>query len=81
MLDDRDLWSRFMSAELTSLDRFVQVIDGGVRVLGADRPGGRRVAETRDLMAFLRTEMADVIARWPAERERRAAGRGLTAAG
>ncbi|MFW3170409.1 GbsR/MarR family transcriptional regulator [Geodermatophilus sp. CPCC 206100] len=75
VLDDRDLWSRFVTAELSSLDRFVQAIDGGLEVLGTDRPGGQRLAETRDFMAFLRAEMSDVIARWPAERARRAAGR------
>ncbi|NEK59659.1 MarR family transcriptional regulator [Geodermatophilus sabuli] len=76
VLDDQDLWSRFVSAELTSLDRFVQAIDSGVEVLGVERPGGRRLAETRDFMAFLRVEMTGVLARWPAERARLAADRG-----
>jgi predicted transcriptional regulator len=80
VLDDRDLWSRFVTAEMASLDRFVQTIDGGLEAMGLDRPGGRRLAETRDFMAFLRAEMADVIARWPAERARRAAQRAHPAA-
>jgi DNA-binding transcriptional regulator GbsR (MarR family) len=75
VLDDADLWSRFVSAEMASLDRFVQEIDRGIAALGVERPGGRRLAETRDFMAFLRAEMTGVIARWPAERERLAAGR------
>jgi hypothetical protein len=47
----------------------------GVEALGADRPGGRRLAETRDFMAFLHAELTDALRRWPAERDRLAAGR------
>jgi DNA-binding transcriptional regulator GbsR (MarR family) len=75
VLDDRDLWSRFMAAELESLQRFEEAVAEGVELLGAQRPGGRRLAETRDFMAFLRTELTDAVARWPAERDRRAADR------
>ncbi|RFU18948.1 GbsR/MarR family transcriptional regulator [Geodermatophilus marinus] len=76
VLDDRDLWSRFMSAELATLQRFEDAVAGGVELLGQDRPGGRRLAETRDFMAFLRAAMADAVQRWPAERDRLAAERG-----
>ncbi len=75
VLDDRDLWSRFMTAELTSLRRFEEAVAGGLEVLGTQRPGGRRLAETRDFMAFLRRELTDALARWPAERDRLAADR------
>lgn len=81
VLDDRDLWSRFMSAELATLERFENAVAGGVDLLGLDRPGGRRLAETRDFMAFLRSEMADAVRRWPAERDRLAAERDRPAAG
>jgi predicted transcriptional regulator len=81
VLDDRDLWSRFMAAELSQLARFEEAVAGGVDLLGLDRPGGRRLAETRDFMAFLRTEMADAVARWPAERDRLATERQVAAAG
>jgi len=76
VLDDRDLFSRFMSSELATLQRFEDAVADGVDLLGLDRPGGRRLAETRDFMAFLRAELTDAVARWPAERERRAAARG-----
>jgi hypothetical protein len=75
VLDDRDLWSRFMSAELHSLRRFGETVAEGVAALGADRPGGRRLAETCDFMTFLHAELSDAVRRWPAERDRLAAGR------
>ena len=75
VLDDRDLWSRFMTSELQALGRFEEAVGEGVELLGVERPGGRRLAETRDFMAFLRAELTDAVARWPAERDRRAAGR------
>lgn len=75
VLDDRDLWSRFMATELDALRRFEETITAGIASLGTGRPGGRRLAETRDFMAFLRAELADAIARWPAERDRRAGAR------
>ncbi len=70
VLDDRDLWSRLMAAELATLRRFEETVGDGIAVLGVARPGGRRLAETRDFFAFLRREMAEVMARWPAERDR-----------
>ena len=75
VLDDRDLWSHFMTAELRSLHRFQETVARGVEALRADRPGGRRLAETRDFMAFLHAELTDALRRWPAERDRIAAGR------
>lgn len=77
VLDDSDLWSGFMSSELTALRRFEQVVERGVAELGSGRPGGRRLAETKDFMAFLHRELTDAIERWPAERDRLAAARGL----
>ncbi|RBY75557.1 MarR family transcriptional regulator [Geodermatophilus sp. TF02-6] len=79
VLDDRDLWSRYMTAELALLQRFVQILDGGIEAIGLDRPGGRRLAETRDFMAFLDEEMGEAVRRWPAERDRRAAARSAEA--
>ncbi|SFO70369.1 MarR family protein [Geodermatophilus dictyosporus] len=76
VLDDRDLWSRFMASELQALQRFVTAAEDGIEVLGLDRPGGRRLAETRDFLAFLHAELSDAVARWPAERDRRAAAHG-----
>lgn len=75
VLDDRDLWSRFMQVEVAQLQRFEEVLEAGVDALGTERPGGRRLAETRDFFAFLRRELLGAVERWPAERERLAAER------
>jgi MarR family len=73
VLDDADLWTRFFTAELQALRRFQDIVTSGVEWLGTDRPGGRRLAETRDFLAFLHEVLADAVARWPEERERRSA--------
>lgn len=70
VLDDSDLWSGFMASELAALRRFEDAVASGIDAIGVDRPGGRRLAETRDFMAFLRRELTDAVERWPAEREK-----------
>jgi hypothetical protein len=75
VLDDHDLWSRFTQVEITQLRRFEDVLGTGVSALGTDRPGGRRLAETRHFFAFLRRALEDAVERWPAERDRLFAGR------
>jgi hypothetical protein len=46
------------------LRRWEQVIADGVEVLGADRPAGRRLVETREFFAFLQSEVPGMIRRW-----------------
>ena len=72
VLDDANLWTRFTGAELASLERMEDIVTAGIDLLGPDRPGGRRLAETREFLAFLHEVLADAIARWPEERIRRA---------
>jgi predicted transcriptional regulator len=76
VLDDSDLWSRFMASELSALRQFEDAVASGVQALGTDRPGGRRLAATRDFMAFLHRELSAAVARWPAERDRLSGERG-----
>jgi DNA-binding MarR family transcriptional regulator len=80
VLDDRDLWSRVIASEMAVMSRFEEIVAAGIEVIGLDRPGGRRLAETRDFMAFIRAELAEVVQRWPAERDRLAAERQALAA-
>ena len=75
VLDDRDLWSRFIQVELAQLKRFEDVVGTGVGDLGTERPGGRRLAETQDFFAFLGRTLQAAVERWPAERDRLAADR------
>ena len=71
VLDDRDLWSRVVSSEMAVLSRFEDTLAAGIEAIGLERPGGRRLAETQEFFAFLREELAGLLARWPEERERR----------
>lgn len=72
VLDDEHLWTRFTNAELSALQRFEDVVAAGIDLIGVDRPGGRRLAETLEFLAFLHEVLADAVARWPQERLRRA---------
>ncbi|WP_236832779.1 GbsR/MarR family transcriptional regulator [Blastococcus sp. KM273128] len=74
VLDDGQLWTRFVTAELQALRRFEDVVAAGIEQLGADRPGGRRLVETQEFFAFLGEVLADAVTRWPEERERRRLG-------
>ena len=73
VLDDRHLWTRFVGTELAMLERMKHTVAAGVEAIGLDRPGGRRLAETQEFFAFFREELAGILARWPAERDRRLA--------
>jgi hypothetical protein len=75
VLDDENLWTRFTGAELAALQRFEDIVAAGIELLGVDRPGGRRLAETREFLAFLHEVLAEAVARWPEERARRDRGR------
>jgi hypothetical protein len=64
VLDDRDLWSRFYAARFELLGVYEQTMAAGVEAIGADRPGGRRLDESREFFAFLRAEMPEMLERW-----------------
>jgi hypothetical protein len=70
VLDDRDLWSRFYAARSELLGVYEQTMAAGVDALGADRPGGRRLDESREFFAFLRAEMPGLLERWREHRRR-----------
>src|SRR5690348_215717 len=74
-----DIWYEAMTRRDQMLNRWVDGLGEGLDVLGPDTPGGRRVAETRDFMAFMAKELPSMLERW---REHRAAtyGAGVTAA-
>lgn len=67
---DDDVWRRIMLARLPLLESWEAAMDDAIALVGADRAGGRRLLETREFFAFLRTEMVGVMDRWA---ERRAA--------
>ena len=63
-IDDDDIWSRIFLPRTELLDRWVAAAAEGVRSLGADRPGGRRLEETREFFAFLRADLPRMMQRW-----------------
>lgn len=71
---DDDIWTRIYSGRTGLLDHYVEAAADGVRTLGVDRPGGRRLEETREFFAFLRADLPQTMERWQAHR--RSLGRG-----
>ena len=71
VLDDATLWARFFAARIDVLRTYEDALSAGLAALDAESPGGRRLAETREFFAFLREELAGLVARWPQERDRR----------
>ena len=59
-----DIWSQVYLGELSRLEPFEVVAAEGARLLGADSAGGRRLRETEAFMAFIRTEIPALVARW-----------------
>jgi DNA-binding transcriptional regulator GbsR (MarR family) len=59
-----DVWTDMYATRMGLLRRWEQVIADGVEVLGADRPAGRRLVETREFFAFLQSEVPGMIRRW-----------------
>jgi predicted transcriptional regulator len=68
-----DVWAEMYTSRAAVLSRWEQAMAEGVELLGTDRPGGRRIEETREFFAFLREELPAVMQRWR-ERKRSAAG-------
>jgi hypothetical protein len=67
---DDDVWSRIYAQQIGVLERYEAAAADGVATLGVERPGGRRMAETQQFFAFLRTELPEMLARWQATRDR-----------
>lgn len=61
---DDDIWSRIYAQRSGLLDHYEAAAADGVRSLGLDRPGGRRLEETRAFFAFLRADLPMMVERW-----------------
>jgi DNA-binding transcriptional regulator GbsR (MarR family) len=63
-----DLWY----ATFLKRDRFIimwrDAAEEGIEALGEDSPAGKRLAEMRDFLAFMLTEITDMYERWHAQR-------------
>jgi predicted transcriptional regulator len=60
---DSDVWGSIIMQQDRVLETYEQVAAEGADVLG-DTPGGRRLRETAEFFAFLRSEQPKVIERW-----------------
>jgi DNA-binding transcriptional regulator GbsR (MarR family) len=60
---DKDVWGSIILQQDQVLETYEQVAAEGAEVLG-DTPGGRRLRETKEFFAFLRSEQPRIIERW-----------------
>ena len=68
---DDDVWSAIMNARIPLLKHYEDAISQVIGHVGVGSRGAQRLAETRDFFAFIREEMTDAMARWPAYRAKR----------
>jgi DNA-binding transcriptional regulator GbsR (MarR family) len=65
-----DLWYEVYGYREAMLRRWEGSLAEGVELLGKDSPAGRRVEDTREFFAFLRTELPAMMERWREQRAR-----------
>jgi DNA-binding transcriptional ArsR family regulator len=59
-----DIWMEIYAKRCGLFERFRKLADEGVALLGFDRPGGRRLAETEAFFTFMQREFPALIERW-----------------
>ena len=64
VLHDEDIWSEIYLQREGVLEQFERIAGEGVELVGRERPGGRRLAETAAFFAFMRKEMPALVERW-----------------
>ncbi|GHD85590.1 GbsR/MarR family transcriptional regulator [Streptomyces naganishii] len=65
-----DQWYEALTSRETVIKRWEHALREGVDSLGAATPAGRRLAETLAFFEFVDTEIAEMMNRWRAHRER-----------
>ncbi|MEU8852879.1 MarR family transcriptional regulator [Streptomyces sp. NPDC048564] len=65
-----DQWYEALTNREAVLKRWEVALREGVTSLGADTPAGRRLAETLAFFEFMETEVAAMMERWRAHREK-----------
>jgi DNA-binding transcriptional regulator GbsR (MarR family) len=61
---DDDVWSAITAQQVKMLDRHIEFLAEGVKLLDPGRPGGRRVRETLEFYRFIRDETPRLLERW-----------------
>lgn len=64
VLPDDDIWAEIYLQREGLLEQFEQIAAEGIDLVGRERPGGRRMAETAAFFAFMRKEMPALVERW-----------------
>ena len=64
VLHDEDLWARMFTDRLQLLEEYEARMREGARIVGLERPGGRRLAQSADFMAFVAEELPKLVDRW-----------------
>lgn len=59
-----DPWYEMYRSRFALLRRYQELAAEGVRILGPDTPGGRRMRQSADFFAFLDTEFPAMMQRW-----------------
>jgi DNA-binding transcriptional regulator GbsR (MarR family) len=66
---DNDVWSAIFSQRITIIERYEEVLVDGVKSLGRDRPGGRRIEETLEFFRFVHQDQSRFLERWQEHRK------------
>jgi DNA-binding transcriptional regulator GbsR (MarR family) len=61
------VWPEMFAARMAIVRRWEEALAEGIEAIG-DRPAGRRLAETRAFLVFLREEMPALLRRWEERR-------------
>ena len=64
VLHDEDIWSEIYLQREGLMEQFERIAAEGIELVGRERPGGRRLAETAAYFAFMRKEMPELVERW-----------------
>jgi predicted transcriptional regulator len=63
-----DTWYEAVTRRDQMVARWEQDLQEGIKAVGPDTPAGARLEETRAFFAFLRDELAHVMAKWRTQR-------------
>jgi DNA-binding transcriptional regulator GbsR (MarR family) len=65
------VWPEMLTARMAMIRRWEQALGEAVELLGAERPAGRRLQETREFFAFMQGELPEMLRRWEEQRTSR----------
>jgi DNA-binding FadR family transcriptional regulator len=63
-VNDDDVWDTINRQRMPIVHRYLEVLDEGVRLVGPETRGGRRLLETRAYLAFFADEVERFSAAW-----------------